>query len=520
VKPYPSIHDRRGIYEHLLAHTAPDTAGLTESGEVLPDEEKVKAGSRIGWAPGALDGAGGFEYEAGTRVQAAEAIAHLLPITLARPNGRALRKFYAALQGQAALDIVDPLIKSLQGRGIARERLRDLASWLATTAPDREPVKIGIALLGVSGLGDRVDVVRVLGRHEEFTLYAAVAFKNGLQNPEPELFALAQQVDGWGRIQIVRRLTDTQDATIRDWILRTGFRNSIMNEYLAYVAATTGDLAHALLVPEPDSELLRAAGDILTALFMGGPAQDIDDYAAGAAATQRLLDHLVHRAETLDNATAVMEIEYFLGREGDAWTDREANGWTTELRRRLEQQCADILDRPLWVQLVDTGLHSSDSQEFWMADHLARRVGIDALPVHRARLESNPLDQASWFRAIALADEQQTSDLIELAERLLPIDEIATGPADATGFGPGFEAHGCLGALLQALSERSGQGPTLVLAALKSPVTRNRYLALRVLEEWGQDAWPANALELVTRCAASDPNEKTRATAGALIAST
>jgi hypothetical protein len=51
-------------------------------------------------------------------------------------------------------------------------------------------------------------------------------------------------------------------------------------------------------------------------------------------------------------------------------------------------------------------------------------------------------------------------------------------------------------------------------------VTRNRNLALRALKEWGRDAWPPNAVEVVDECAMNDPNEKTRAQASELIAST
>jgi hypothetical protein len=77
--------------------------------------------------------------------------------------------------------------------------LRAVARWLATTAPDRGAVKVGIALLGVTGVGDALDVVRTLGAHDEFTLYVAVALTNGLADPESELWALASAVDGWGR---------------------------------------------------------------------------------------------------------------------------------------------------------------------------------------------------------------------------------------------------------------------------------------------------------------------------------
>jgi hypothetical protein len=91
-----------------------------------------------------------------------------------------------------------------------------------------------------------------------------------MPNSERQLWELAKSVDGWGRIACVERLSKTTDPEIRDWILRTGYRNSIMTEYLAYIAATTGGLVAALRGADVDRDLLTAAGMITTGC--AGPA--------------------------------------------------------------------------------------------------------------------------------------------------------------------------------------------------------------------------------------------------------
>jgi len=185
-------------------------------------------------------------------------------------------------------------------------------------------------------------VVRTLGAHEEFTLYAAVAISNGMPNSERHLWELAKSVDGWGRIGCVERLSRTTDPEIRDWILRTGYRNSIMTEYLAYIAATTGGLVAALRGADVDRELLSAAGEILSALDAGGPAQDMDDYEQGAEAVAAFMDLMVERAETLDDFHAVSDVNELLTRDAD-WKARVERGWTPELRERLLAQCDRVL---------------------------------------------------------------------------------------------------------------------------------------------------------------------------------
>ena len=144
--------------------------------------------------------------------------------------------------------------------------MRAFARSLATTAPDRGPVKLAIALLGVIRNRGDVEIVADLGRHEEFTLYSAVALTNALPHPDDELFELAQSVFGWGRIQTVERLAETANPKIKQWLLREGFRNSVGNERLALVCAEAGALHDALAPSSVDREVLDAATDLIVAL--------------------------------------------------------------------------------------------------------------------------------------------------------------------------------------------------------------------------------------------------------------
>jgi hypothetical protein len=97
----------------------------------------------------------------------------------------------------------------------------DLARRLVTTGRHAEPVKAGIVLLGVSGSGQDRELLLTLGRHEEFTLFCAVAIRNCQPEPDRVLWSLARLVDGGGRIYAVERLQNTDDEEIRDWMAGT-----------------------------------------------------------------------------------------------------------------------------------------------------------------------------------------------------------------------------------------------------------------------------------------------------------
>jgi hypothetical protein len=504
---WPTVTSEPSIYDFIRSHLG-GSGRLDESALALPDDAKVAGPGGLRWVAGGLDGAMGHHAGRGdSDARAAEAAA-LFAAAAKRPGKRRLKKLYAAISDDSALEYVDGLIGHLRSLGPDPGRIHELGRWLALTGSDRGAVKIGIALLGVTGLGPDLTVVRTLGAHEEFTLYAAVAISNGTPDSERQLWELAKSVDGWGRIACVERLSKTTDPEIRDWILRTGYRNSIMTEYLAFIAATTGGLVAALRGADVDRELLSAAGEILSALDAGGPAQDMDDYEQGAEAVAAFMDLMAERAETLDDFHAVSDVRALLTRDAD-WEARAARGWTSGLRERLLAQCDRVLASEDWRTLVAAGLESTEPATFRVADRAARRLGIDTFDLHFERVRAAPLG-TDWAQAWNQADDARARRLIALARQQLPLDQIARGPADELGAGPEWRAHNALDWTLQALREHPGLGGDLLLVGLASPVTRNRNMALRALREWPAGTWPDGAREAIANLTLNDPNDKSR----------
>ena len=206
---------------------------------------------------------------------------------------------YQHVIAEHVVSIIDPVIEALVNEsGIGHDRLYELARSFVTEAPDREPVKFGIAILGLFRQPADQDLFQTLGRHDEFTLFCAVAIANSSEDHDEALWTLARNVTGWGRIHAVERLARTENPAIKDWLLREGFRNSIMYEYLAATCARAGGLLAALSEDHVDRELLTAAGEIIQALIVGGPAEGIDDYEDARPVIESYLGHMASSAET------------------------------------------------------------------------------------------------------------------------------------------------------------------------------------------------------------------------------
>jgi hypothetical protein len=512
--------ERPSIYEHILTHIRPGEPGLAEGGERLPDEEIVRGETGIGWAPGALDGVYGHHgdeegwgavTEAETEAASAEVVGAILralrDLAELATDARA-EALYTLLTEHFALEYLDQFLEAVvTDERIAHERLHAIALWLATRAADREPVKAGIALLGLFQDGEARDLLLTLGRHEEFTLFAAVALEDSEEDSELSVWALGTLVTGWGRIQIVERLADTEDEQIKAWMLREGYRNDIMDEYTALVCARAGDLVGALRRPDPDEKLLKGAGSLISTLICGrgGPAEALEAYPEGAEAAELYLTHLRGREPDLEDFVAVVTIEQFLYEEEGEARD-PALGWP-QRRARILELVEAVRSRGDWEEKIRAGLGSEDRQTFWVATEAARLLGMDIWEVYFERLRRG---EDHWYYVMQTDDPARIERVVRLAEETLPLEAIATGPAEEMGFGPEFRHHGALDFVLQDLRRFPGQGWKLIRAGLQSPVTRNRNMAVHALAAWDRARWPEEARALLTRAHEAEPDADTR----------
>lgn len=432
---------------------------------------------------------------------------------LSNASDKNLRSLYRILLDEPLLAVADKFQAEAASRLLPDygKKMAEVGRYFAVRADHREAVKFGILLLGVAGTREDTTQLETLALHDEFTLYAAMAIANLVDDRDDGLWSLAKRVRGWGRVQVVERLSGTTRPAIQAWMLREGFRNEVMDEYLACICAKTAKLHEALISPDVDSELLNGAAGIIRALLAGGPAESIDDYQDAPTAI-RLYVGLVLTANDLglDHFLCISRILQFLSTE-EGWESRFSKGWTGQLRDRLRAECQIILSRETWRPQVYAGLKSDEFSAFDTADSAAQELGIDTWNVHFAKVRAAPMKSVSWYRLLQQTDESRIDEVLDFAAKALPLDTIATGPDTHMGVGPGFEAHRALDWLLQDLDRFPGRGWALIKAGLRSPVVRNRNMALKALLAWRREQWPQEAQELLRQAVLMEPNEDLRA---------
>jgi hypothetical protein len=509
--PSMPCDQRPSILEFIRSHIATDKPGMAEAGYTLPDEERIGPGSKIRWAPGAMDGVATHHMGESENDENVRTTVELVLAYSRQPTARNKAAVYQHIIDAQIVSFIDPVIEALVNEsGINHDRLYELARSFVTEAPDREPVKFGIAIIGLFRQPADHELFQTLGRHDEFTLFCAVASTNASEDHDEALWTLARNVIGWGRIHVVERLARLENPTIKNWLLREGFRNSIMYEYLAATCARAGGLLAALSEDHVDRELMTAAGETIQALIAGGPAEGIDDYEDARPVIESYLTHMASSAETIKDFLHVHSIKGYLDDEDSRWASRYVAGWSAECRDRLRALCDSILGRPEWVDRVRAKLSSEDEVEFAHADQAAKALGIDTWDMHWRRLQQKPAEPGRWYHVMALCDGERIGRVVEFAEASIDLAALATGAADELGLGPGFEPHSCLGYVLQDLRRFPGKGRALIEAGLRSPVIRNRNMAVAALVGWPRREWPGGLGEALEPAAGCEPNEDVR----------
>lgn len=210
----------------------------------------------------------------------------------------AANETFSAIAGEyRAIVIIDELQRYVleHNADIDAQRLWAYTTFLLFFSTDKELVKMGLSLLELFGEPQEnvKSIVRLLALSDEFTIFAAWCAR-GWQDGNEELFRLAKNVEGWGRIHVVEMLEPATDE-IRGWLLREGAHNDVMPEYSALTCYEKAGVSQ-LLVGDMSHEEFCAASFIVQAALsdqpvaglsvLDDPKAELERYVAQAARQQ------------------------------------------------------------------------------------------------------------------------------------------------------------------------------------------------------------------------------------------
>lgn len=506
----PWDQNKKSLYSFILAHID-ENGKMKEEGHSLPDEKKKDG---LSFAPGMLDGIMSVHHEGYDGSEKAAQILDCIKVLINDLTDRNFAVLYEILLENNTLDYIQALAKLLpQFSATDGKQIGILAHILAIEAPDREAVKFGLAILGLFDDQRFIDVFMTFGRHDEFTIFSAVGIANTFDNFEPLLWELAKSVDGWGKIQLVYRLAKTENRDIKKWMLIDGYRNSVMNEYLALTCAHYGELHNALDSLEVEDSLFHGASAIIEALLtQEGPAGNIDSYEYSASVLKNYMIHAEKRTLSMFDLLAIKKIKEYIHEHVDVGK----NGWNDEILKEIKQKVEKILSRSEWREKILSDLKSKESHIFYLAAQVAEGFDIDTWQYHYDRFLGNSED-SDWGHLLDTQDPKKIDKVLALAQKRLPLAKVGLGPALDSGFGQDMNLFMTMQLFAQTLENFPGKGFFIIEALLKSPIISLRDKAIKVLSVWGKNSWPEGMLDLVNQAYEIEPDKKVKQKIAALL---
>lgn len=495
------------ILRHLKANLNED-GSLNESVEKLPDEKK--ADDEIKFAPGLMDAMFGADESEESKSRIKQLVSLIKRIAKNGDNQSKSNFYREITESESVIGIIDEFLQSLGQSSLPIEPyLFSFANKLATKTNNRNSVKFGIAILGLCQNKKPIDDIKILGLHDEFTVFSTVALSNLSDNLVKDLWELAKQVDGWGKIQLVDRLAEMKlNSEIKDWLVFDGYKNNIMYEYLALTCAQNGMLNEKLKTEKISDELYSSASDIIVALMDEGPAVGMSGYNESSETIENFIRHSKTRNLNISNYITLHRIKDYL--EESPEDNETLINWNQNDLSNCLIDINELLNSKDWAEEVKIALKSSDNIEYWNGKQAAQKLGIDLWDTVWKKLQQNPLDSSAWYDVTAKAKENNVDEVIDFAIKNLPLEFLGSGPKDSMGIGDDYQKHSSLDSVITFLENYPKKGEKLILVGLDSPVTRNRNMAIRVLSKWKAENWSKEVTEKVNKLKGIEPNEDTK----------
>ncbi|GGB73527.1 hypothetical protein GCM10007424_11790 [Flavobacterium suaedae] len=274
------------------------------------------------------------------------------------------------------VSLIDPFLEEISNNALAIEpHLFGFANDLAFNSNNKNAVKLGIAILGLCQNQVIIEKLKILGRHDEFTVYVVIALLSLCEDPEDELFELGQHVNGWGKIQLVDRLARiSSKEVVRKWLITEGFKNSVNNQYLACTCAT-GGLLHKKLEGEKISHAYyKSTSEILISMLESGPGEDISCYEHSPELIKSFLDHSLVHAKSIYDFILLHRIKLYLNNQ--LLEKYKDSGWNDKLITDCLITLDNVIKNGKWKDLVAKALSDIEDDHYENVKEAAKILGL------------------------------------------------------------------------------------------------------------------------------------------------
>lgn len=397
----------------------------------------------------------------------------LLQATIDEPTEKTRAKLYEEVNMDTIASYGEKFIEQFPQQNLEEYAVQREAVWLLEHAADREVVKFAIVLLGCTNCEVHKQQLFEIGHHEEFTIYVAFAFTNGLSDGNELLWLLAKNITGWGRLVVIPQIeADTED--IREWFLTEANDNTISRGYSAYDCIVKGRLDEALEDDEVSKALFNDASELLRSVMSYQATTGyIEHYVQGFAVLQHYVRHAKTHCQTLEQFYILTLIENDL--MDDEWQERYEAGWATlESHHQLIDEIRSMTADSKWLTAATDCLDQDFNFE---AYKVAKHFGLNVVGKMFRQLPQHARNELIYTAITESGGRIDHQELCNFAMSTFNFHQLTEAE------------QACVEVILQDLYEFEGVGLSLLEASLQSPSITLQKAALWVLNDWPKEAW-------------------------------
>ncbi len=305
----------------------------------------------------------------------------------------------------------------LQEQLVDRHSLYRLAVHLVTDSRAADAVKLGLLLLGCFPSDLATQMIKPLGLHSEFTVFALVASQRWV-NANQLAFYFAQHTSGFGKLAAVNAL-EPLTLEQQQWVFHAGAANQALPDISAMVCLAKVDMAQFYQSCPIDAEGFACFSHLFAHAWMDN---DLKNYPHSLPLVQRYLAYAAQLASSFIDLAALVVIDQSMHPywEANPNDQPDQHGWTSSLEHKARSLCRQIWGQGRWRYVLQAELAnpSHDSRLI-----LAALNGLQLTPQFAdffALLELNPLDFHLGRFVLLEHPEHYVADVLPYLQSQLP----------------------------------------------------------------------------------------------------
>ena len=349
---------------------------------------------------------------------------------------------------------------------LSPEALGRFARTLLVQSADVESVKFAITVLEIldqEPTEELKEILLTLAASEELTLFCLFLLSSFAEGNDI-IYSLAKKLKGWGKIHAVSMLKPAT-PDMQSWLLKEGWQNEIMPEYSAIVAIKRGKLLDELTKGTANKEMFSLAGQLIDASLADSPVPGLGKYKYTDELLAAYLTWAKQYANEVEDYSTIFDIRDFV--ENGSLVGKD----------KLLNSCNALLESESCIHCLESAMDMGEG--FYLGKALGLDYGKRAMETLR-REWNNKYDLID----LLLPDKQFVDEVIAIFEEELPLEEMASGPANELGNSEEYLDYAILSYVIQGLKNVPGKGENLICTGLYAPVIGCRNIALSTIEAW------------------------------------